>query len=203
MNLKASPRSSAWVAVAALAASALVVALVPLTLPDDYSWLEHTTSESGAQGVEGAWLGRLGLLLFGLGVIGVVFVARTVWGPLASVLHLAVGVLLVASAYFATRSWREGAPYDRTEDVLHSIAATAMGFAFAVGVVAALVVARPPERIRWVIGAIGVAASIVLPIGMAVGPDRQGLLQRAMFVVVYCWYGTEALAASGREPHHR
>jgi hypothetical protein len=38
-------------------------------MPESYDWIEHTTSESAAQGVEGAWLARLGFLSFGLAVL--------------------------------------------------------------------------------------------------------------------------------------
>ncbi len=41
-----------------LVASATSLALAPTLMPESYSWVSHTTSESAAQGV-GAWLARL------------------------------------------------------------------------------------------------------------------------------------------------
>lgn len=65
-------------------------------------------------------------------------------------LHAAFGVLLAASAAFSTRPWREGAAFDRTEDALHSVAGTAMGFAFALGAVAVLVLPLGPRPgVAW------------------------------------------------------
>ncbi|HET9901772.1 MAG TPA: hypothetical protein VFR46_12025 [Actinomycetes bacterium] len=52
-----------------LALSAIALGAAPALMPDDYSWIGHTTSESAAQGVSGAWLARLGFLLFGLSAI--------------------------------------------------------------------------------------------------------------------------------------
>ena len=51
---------------AGLVASGLALALSPALLPENYTWVSNTTSEGAAQRVEGAWLARLGFLLFGL-----------------------------------------------------------------------------------------------------------------------------------------
>ena len=51
---------------AGLVASGLALALSPALLPENYTWVSNTTSEAAAQRVEGAWLARLGFLLFGL-----------------------------------------------------------------------------------------------------------------------------------------
>lgn len=46
-------------ALAGLAASLVALALAPLLMPASYDWRANTISESGAQGIEGAWLARL------------------------------------------------------------------------------------------------------------------------------------------------
>lgn len=46
----------------ALATSMALLALAPLALPESYSWIELGTSESAAQGVEGAWVARAGFV---------------------------------------------------------------------------------------------------------------------------------------------
>jgi hypothetical protein len=182
---------------AGLGASAVALGLAPVLMPDDYSWVANTTSESAAQGLDGAWLGRLGLWLFGLSVLLAASVLASSWGAVATSLHATFGVLLTASAVFSTRSWREGAAFDRTEDALHSVAATAMGFAFAIGV--AVVVVRLGGQRPWrrAAGIVAVAASVVLPLGMALWPDVRGVLQRAMFAVAYLWYGLEVTRGVG------
>jgi hypothetical protein len=47
---------------------------------------------------------------------------------------------MLAAAVNSSRSWDQTVPFDRVEDLLHSFAATTMGFAFALGVFAVLAV---------------------------------------------------------------
>ena len=113
-------------------------------------------------------------------------------------LHGAFGVLMVATAAFSHRPWENAAPFDATEDLLHSIAATAMGFAFAFGVAA---VAFRHGFSRWPrpLDLPAIAAAVVLPLGMSALPDYAGLLQRLMFLVAYIWYGFEAFRSDKPE----
>lgn len=191
--------AAAAAVVAGLVASATALLLAPTLMPGSYSWPSHTTSESAAQGVDGAWLARLGFVLFGLSALLLVTVRRRVWGPAGTVLHTGFGVCMLAAAAFSARSWVPGAPYDRTEDTLHSVAATAMGFAFALGVVAVLITAGgAARRRRWPLDATAVLASVLLPLGMLLLPEVAGALQRLMFVVAYAWYLTEAARSRAR-----
>jgi hypothetical protein len=196
-------RAPALAVLLGLGASAVALALAPVLMPEDYSWVANTTSESAAQGLDGAWLGRLGLWLFGLAVLLAARVLATSWGAVATWLHVTFGVLLTASAVFSTRSWRTGAAFDRTEDALHSVAATAMGFAFAFGVVAVLVGLGGQRPLLRAAGVVAVAASVVLPLGMALWPDAAGVLQRAMFAVAYLWYAIEVTRGLTRGPSRR
>ena len=188
-----------------LAASATALAIAPALMPESYSWVSNGTSESAAQGVNGAWLARLGFLLFGLAVLSLARLARPDWGRPAALLHSAFGVLMFAVAAFATRSWESGAAFDRTEDLLHNVAATTMGFAFAFGVLAvALRRAKARSRPR-VVDVVAIAAAVVLPIAMGAWDDAMGALQRTLFLVAYVWYAVEATRitapeAAGDEP---
>lgn len=188
------------VALAGLTASAAALATAPLVVPPDYSWISQTTSESGAQTVPGAWLARLGFLLFGLAVVVLASGAARRWGSWGVALHGAFGGLMAAAAAFSHRPWHPGRDFDGTEDLMHSVVASAMGFAFAAGVVVTCVVtARGGSRrgVGWDVAA--VAASVVLPLGMAALPAVDGVLQRLMFLVAYVWYAREA-SALGRSP---
>ena len=178
---------------ACLAVSAAALAGAPALMPASYSWVAHTTSESAAQGVAGAWLARLGFLTLGLAVLALSGPATRHWGSVAALLHTAFGLLMVAAAVFSSRSWEPDAPFDAVEDVLHSVVATTMGFAFAFGVAAvAWWLWRAGGGWRW-FDAIAVAASVVLPLGMVVLDGYAGVLQRPIFVVAYLWYGAEAV----------
>jgi hypothetical protein len=190
------PRTSrlpAVLGIAGLAASAVALAVAPALMPVGYSWLSHTTSESAAQGVAGGWLARSGFGLFGVAVLIVAGVRHRAWGRLGTGLHIGFGGLMLGAAAFSTRSWQAGVAYDRTEDTLHSVAATAMGFAFALGVAAVMLRARQPRRRP--LDVVAVLASVLVPVAMSTLPDLAGGWQRLMFLVAYAWYVTEAVAA--------
>ncbi len=175
-----------------LAASAVSLGAAPEVVGGSYSWLQHTTSESGAQGVSGAWLARAGFVLFGLAVLWISHQRRTRWRQPAVAFHVTFAVCMFLVAAFSLRSWRPGAPYDPTEDLLHSIAATVMGFAFALGVAAVALRLHSVDH-RWrVLDAVAVLASVALPVAMATNGAIDGLLQRVMFAIAYVWYGREA-----------
>lgn len=171
----------------ALLASVLCLALGPLAVSDGYSVVEHTTSEAAAQATAGAWLTRTGFLLFGLGVFCLSAVKRG-WPSSAQALHGLFGLLLTSTAVYSHRPFIDGVEYDRVEDMLHSVAATGMGFAFVFGV---LVVGwrRIP---RWKIAdAVALVAATAIPITMMATEGVDGLLQRGMFLVAYVWYAFE------------
>ncbi len=184
-------------AVSLLALSAFALAIAPLGVPETYSWLRQTTSESAAQGVTGAWIARLGFLLFGLTVNWLALNGRRAWPQLSRVALGAFGILMIAAAAFSTRPWWPGAAYDPTEDLLHSIAATTMGIAFAFGLTTRAF-RRAGDRAGLAWDVAGVAASIVLPLAMTLLPDWAGLLQRIMFATAYAWFIVDVL----RKPVH-
>lgn len=180
------------VAVAALGLSALALALAPLGMPETYSWLRHTTSESAAQGLSGAWVARLGFLLFGLAVSWIALNRPRSDSVLSRFALGAFGIFMVATAAFSTRPWWPDAAFDPTEDLLHSITATTMGFAFAIGL-AARAFTRRGDRLGLALDVLGIVASVVLPLGMSLLPDWAGLLQRLMFAVAYGWFIIDVL----------
>ena len=179
--------------IAGLAGSALALALAPMVLAPSYSWVENTTSEAGGQGVDGAWLARLGFVVFGLAVLWVAHLRRERRQQPATALHVLFGACLMGVAAFSLRSWEPNPTYDATEDLLHSVAATTMGFAFALGVVAVALRRRSGgERVR-ALDVVAVSASALLPLWMSLDGSIDGLLQRLMFAVAYLWYAREAL----------
>jgi hypothetical protein len=189
-------RGSSGFVVVLLLGSATALFVAPSVLPASYSWLAHTTSEAAAQGVTGAWVARLGFLAFGFAVLLLAAVRRPVWGCWAAWLHAAFGVLMLAAAAFSSRSWDQAASFDPVEDLLHSVAATGMGFAFAIGVAVVGWTQLQRRRLRP-LDVAAVLASVLLPLGMATSTGQAGLLQRVMFVVAYCWYAMEAGPPSG------
>lgn len=184
---------------ALLAGSVLALLFAPTLMPESYSWLGNTTSESAAQGVPGAWLARLGFLLFGFGVLWIARSQGSRWGLGVYLLHAAFGILMIATAAFSTRSWEVGAAFDSVEESLHSFTATAMGFAFAFGVGLRMV-----QRLRrggsgWLWDAIALSAATFIPLAMNFLPGVDGLLQRLMFGIAYLWYAGEQIDG-GKHP---
>lgn len=169
-----------------LVASLSLLAAAPAVLPTSYSWIEHTTSESAAQGVGGAWVARTGFGLFGLAVASLVLRHHRRWNLAAVVSHAVFAASMVVVAAFSTRSWVEGAAFDEREDFVHSVGATTMGFAFTVGVIACAVTRVLPRRFDVV----AIAAATVLPVAMWSFESIDGALQRMMFAVAYLWYAS-------------
>jgi len=176
-----------------LIAAAVMLALAPTLMPESYDWRMHAVSESAAQGVEGAWLARLGLMVFGFAAMLIASGARLRWGTPGGVLLGAFGVLLIASAVFSHKPWETDVPYDRTEDLLHSVAATAMGFAFAFGVVAVTVRRGVNAGLARLPDVVVIAVSICIPLAMTYWSGQTGLLQRVMFLAGMVWFAIEAL----------
>lgn len=167
----------------------LLLALAPLALPPSYSWVELGTSEAAAQGVEGAWVTRLGFVVFGLAVLGVCVIRHRVWHPLATGLHACFGVGLLLVAVFSHAPWEAGTPYVELEDQLHSVFASIVGFSFIAGVAVTVVVRRPRTRVSLVgdVAALLVATTVPFLLGAPVW----GILQRLMFLTASAWYASE------------
>jgi len=184
-----------------LVAAVLCIAVAPSLMPDSYSIVEHSVSESAAQGVEGAWLARGGLLLFGFAVLALAGRGGNRWGRVGRIVHGAVGVSLIATAAFAHMPW-ENAPYDEFEDLLHSIASFGVGFAFTAGVVAVSVRRAGKAWRARVFDWVAVVAAVVIPMTMFSVAGVAGIVQRIMFGIAFLWYGGEALRSTkGLDTH--
>ncbi len=171
-------------------------------MPEGYSWVTHTTSQSAAQGVEAAWIARLGFLSFGLGVIWVTAERRVAWRRWASVFHAGFGAFMVATAVFSTRSWDAAMPYNPVEDAIHSATATLVGFCFAFGVLALLLRRRKEQfAVRW-FDLFALSATVALPAAMTLLPQFAGVFQRLMFLVAYVWYLREDYLLSSHSDRH-
>jgi hypothetical protein len=187
--------ATAWSAVPAvlLVVSAGLLVAAPAVIGDSYSWVEHSTSESAGQGVDGAWVARTGFMLFGFAVLWLAHIRRPSWGGPGTLAHRLFGISMIAVAAYASRSWLPDAPFDRTEDLLHSVGSFAVGASFIFGVMTVgMRRGRITGRARWFDLAAFITVLVVLS-AMTALPDLEGLLQRAMFAVAYLWYGAEAL----------
>ncbi len=184
----------------------LVAIVAPVAMPPSYSWIRLGTSESAAQGLEGAWVTRAGFIMFGLAVLWLAGIRRRAWGKAGTFLHRGFAVSLLAVAAFSIRSWEPGADYVASEDLLHSLFATVMGLCFIAGVLTVMVARRLPGP--WAALPDIAAATIPALVSLAMSSPVWGLLQRIMFITAAAWYAREALhppprsMPAPRSPHN-
>ncbi len=180
-----------WFIAVTFLLSALALLLAPNLMPESYSWVANSTSESAAQAIQGAWLARLGFLLFGLAVLCLSYRLEQSWAKLVVFFHIIFATMMIATAAFSTQPWLDTLAFDPVEAALHSLTATVMGFAFNLGVFARfLQVYHKEEKRRW-FDLIAVFIATLIPIMMAFMPEMDGLLQRFMFFTAYLWYLNE------------
>lgn len=180
--------------VTALLITALaMLGAAPALMPDSYDWVQLGVSESAAQGVEGTWLARTGFMLFGLGVLWLTSLKHRAWGRIGTVLHLGFGCSMFGVAAFSTKPWEDGAAYITTEDSLHSLYATTMGFCFILGVVAVMLARRLASTRQAIPDVVAIVITSSIPLMMS--SSIWGLLQRLMFITAAAWYSREAWTA--------
>ena len=186
-------RGVAYAVLLVLLCSLLALLFAPLLMPASYDWLVHTTSESAAQGIQGAWLARLGFLLYGMAVLVLSMALRHHWGRAALVLHGLFGVGMVGNAVFSSRPWSAELSFDLIEDMLHSWMSGLVGTVFSLGVLAILLQRSKTSRLAMVFDIVAIGTSIFISLAMLLWSDMNGLIQRIMFSVSYLWYANEAL----------
>ncbi len=177
-----------------LAVSMAAVVIAPLLMPGSYSVIEHSVSESAAQGLEGAWLTRSGFLLLGLAVLRLTQAAGNAWGSWGRAAHRLYGVGMLGAAAFSHKPWLD-VPFVEFEDVLHSAAANAVGFGFTVGVILVSLRRGQARGGARVFDAVAVVVALGLTMAMFNVSGIAGLVQRIMFGFGYAWYGMEAIHA--------
>jgi len=185
-------RTTAAAILLLLAASLLAVAFAPILMLDSYSIIEHSVSESAAQGVEGAWMARVGFLCLGLGVLLCAQLAGSRWGLWGRAAHRLYGVSMLGAAAFSHRPWLD-VPFDATEDYLHSASANAVGLGFTVGVLLVALRRGRGEVAARVFDWTAIAVAMGFSMLMFNVDGIAGLVQRIMFLIGYAWYGAEAV----------
>ncbi len=188
--------SLSQIALALLIASAVLLAVAPLFMPDSYHWIQHTTSESASQNVDNAWIARLGFALFGVAVGSLVVVRMGAWPWPASAAHAAFALFIVLAGVASSRPWDDAIPFLEREDWVHSLAASTIGFAFAIGVLVIWLGRLRRQESSRILDLAALIASVAIPLAMFNVEDIAGILQRAMFAVAYLWYGRELIQSS-------
>lgn len=160
------------------------VLLTPFLSDPSYDWQRHTLSQLGGQGMPGAAVMNLGFALLGISVTAATVLS---WGraPLTEYALLVFGLGFVGAALCSTGHIDPSAPLSQRQDMLHSVFAMLIGFAFAAATLSRLI--GPQGALSDWISWLGLIASVALPLAMANMPEQQGLLQRIMFAISLIW----------------
>ena len=191
-------RLLACVVLLLLVSSGGLVLLAGAAMPEPYSWRSHSISESAAQGLHKAWIARLSFLCFGAAVLILSIVKRQDWARACYGMQLVFAVCMLATAAFSHKPWLPGVAVDSFEDLLHSITASAMGFAFCFGVVARFLQRAHTQLAQRTFDVVALLLATVMSPLAVMFPSDGGLVQRAMFAVAYVWFATEALSGAGQ-----
>lgn len=188
-------RFFAWLVLLLLISSGTLVMIATAVMPQPYSWRAHSISESAAQGLQNAWIARLSFLCFGGAVLVLSILRRNVWARGTYWMNLVFSVAMLSTAAFSHKPWLSGVPVDEFEDILHSVTASGMGFAFCAGLVARLLQRARADVASRALDVLALIVATTMSPLAALFPNNGGLIQRAMFLVAYVWYASEALSA--------
>lgn len=174
--------------------SFVMLALAPIAVADSYSVVENTLSESGGQGVDGAWVLRTGVLLAAVSVFIMSTIAR--WGRVARGALRVYALALVSLAVFPESPWY-GAAYDGTVAYLHTVSGVVGAISFIIGVAAVSLSSAQRQRAAKVLDWLVVISVALIPQLMLL-TIAEGLLQRLMVALGFVWLFTEASRISPR-----
>lgn len=179
MTGRAAPLAPAALAAVGTCGLILAMALGPLAGPAELDLTRHTTSQQAGQGMPGAWIMRAGFATYGLGtaLAALIGTAPSLTERLGLVLF---GLGLIGAAVWSNAPPLPGLATDLAEDARHSFAANLVGLGFA-GACAARLFA-PPAALNDALAWAGLVIAVAVPVAMLALPEVQGLLQRMMFL---------------------
>lgn len=185
-----------------LMASVAMLALAPRFVADSYSVFEHTLSESGGQGVEWAWVFRVGVLLTTVAVLLLTSSARSSWPRRGRMWMRVYALALVFLVLLPESPWVGPTP-DETVASLHTFAGASGAVAFILGVAAISAARTGAPLITRAYDWLVIAALVVIPQLMLLAVEYDGLLQRLMVLLGYIWLITESSRLAKQAPSSR
>lgn len=160
----------------------IAVAVGPFYTADGYSPVSNVISELAAQRTQGNYIMASAFL-----ILGAAIVAQGVSAFHRSLIPFMVfGASFGAAGLFGHRPITTGVPYISWVDATHSALATVAGVALTIGFGWQAAAARTLWY-RWICAALALAC-IGLPLLMLQQPQVQGLVQRAMYLLVFVWF---------------
>jgi hypothetical protein len=167
-----------------IAGFALAALIAPTLSHPAYSSLSHTLSELAGQLMPNAWIMRIGFVSFGSAVvIASLMLIRAAPGVFGALVLF--GAAMIGAAIWSHLPIPAISGGSQAEDDFHSIAASAMGgaFALACGARAWTRRAKGPD---WM-SLSGLAISVAIPAIMFQVPAITGGAQRLMFLFSFAW----------------
>ena len=161
-----------------------IAAAAPYLAGPDYSIVQHSLYQLGAQGASHSYLIKIAFVVLGLGVA--LDAARYAGhAPLRVAPLFVFGVSLMASAAFATQPIDPGAPFKLFEAQTHAFLTMLAFFSFALAAVAYALCAET-RRDKWAAIATAFAATF-MPMFMFMFGDVSGVMQRVMLGASLLW----------------
>jgi len=173
--------------------SILLLLYAPNLMPESYNWIEHTTSESAAQGISGAWMARLGFIIFGMAVLWQSQLLKSQWSRASYICFIAFGISMISTAAFAIKPWDLNLPFDKFEDNLHTVGSNLVGFSFSLGVLTVLFQRKKNEILSIIYDLIALLSAVIIPLMMFNIDGIAGVAQRSMFTIAFIWYIKETV----------
>ena len=160
---------------------ALAVVLGPSYTAEGYSPVSNVISELAAQNTPNNWLMASAFVLLGMAlVIEGIRNFRPALLP-----FMAFGLFFGAAGLFGHKPITQGVPYSEWMDATHSGLATASGITVTLGFIWQAMKAKTAAY-RWQ-AALLAFVCIALPLCMLWKPSMQGIVQRAMYGLVFIW----------------
>lgn len=175
-----------------------VLIVATILMPESYSWIENTVSESGGQGVGHAWVFRSAVLATSAGALLLTTTAGDLWGRWGKSAFRLYGCALVGAAIFSEAPW-DGAPHDGTEAYMHTVFAFLTGAGFAFGVLSVAMRRPSHQRLMRFYDGLILIGMVTVPLVMLAIPQN-GLLQRSLIFAGYVWLLMEAARIQRLEP---
>ncbi len=165
----------------------VLVLIAHVVVGEGYVWYRHSISQLAGQGYARAWIMRAAFIGFGVLVqlagIGRIRAARR--HGYRELPIMAYGLCILASGIFSAPPFVEGISYSAPEAQLHTLFASAGGWALTAGIFLYLLTDAPNER------KIVHAVALVLTMGMAGAffalPAASGAFQYLLWLVGFAW----------------
>ncbi|MDG1571148.1 DUF998 domain-containing protein [Robiginitalea sp. M366] len=172
--------------VGAYALMLAVIFILPFYSSENYSILEHTTSELGGQGMPHAWVMNVVFVLLGASsILGSWAYLKSYWIP--KLLILVFGLALTGTAFYSHAPTDPAMPFSAWEDQAHSHLAKVTGFAFTCFAMTMAFILK--QRQQALLAALVAVWDTVLSATMFEFPMVTGLFQRLIFMVSFGWLG--------------